>query len=49
MIRRSHLGWFNKDGGKDSIDEIVKKFKYKNGKEETLKELKAEGLIRTIN
>ncbi len=49
MIRRSHLSWFNKDGGKDSIDEIVKKFRYKNGKEETLKELKAEGLIRTIN
>jgi len=49
MIRRSHLSLFNKDGGKDSIDEIVKKFKSKNGEEETLKELKAEGLIRTVD
>ena len=48
MIRRSHLSLFNKDGGKDSIGEIVKKFKSKNGEEETLKELKAEGLIRTV-
>jgi len=34
---------------KFSIDEIVKKFKSKNGEEETIKELKAEGLIRTID
>ncbi len=45
MIRRSHLSWFNKDGGKYYIAEIAKKFKYKNAEEETLKELKAEGLI----
>ncbi len=49
MLRRSHLSWFEKEGGKASISEIAKKFKYKNGEEETLNELKAEGLIRTIN
>ncbi|MEC7926302.1 MAG: hypothetical protein VYD43_02260, partial [Actinomycetota bacterium] len=49
MIRRSHLSWFNKDGGKYYIGEIAKKFQYKNVEEETLKELKAEGLIRNNN
>ena len=45
MLRRTHLSWFNENGGKNEIGKIIGKFENKNIEKETLKELDDEGLL----
>ena len=45
MLRRTHLSWFNKNGGEKDIQEIVKNFDIDDVKTATLKELADEGLF----
>ena len=45
MLRRTHLSWFNKNGGEKDIQEIVKNFDINGVKTVTLKELADEGLF----
>ena len=50
MLRRTRLSWFNKEGGKDSLNAISEHFSNKNSiLEETLNELRAEGLTKINN
>ena len=45
MLRRTHLSWFNKNGGEKDIQEIVKNFDIDDVKTATHKELADEGLF----
>ena len=45
MLRRTHLSWFQKGGGEEELDKIIKKFDIPNIKQETIKELKRESLV----
>jgi hypothetical protein len=49
MLRRTHLSWFNENGGKNEIRNIIGKFENKNIEKETLKELDDEGLLYKNN
>ena len=49
MLRRTHLSWFNENGGKNEIGKIIGKFENKNIEKETLKELDDEGLLYKNN
>lgn len=49
MLRRTHLSWFNENGGKNEIRKIIGKFENKNIEKETLKELDDEGLLYKNN
>ena len=45
MLRRSHISWFNENGGKNEIKKIVTEFQLTDAENETLEELKNEGLL----
>ena len=50
MLRRTHISWFNEEGGKASLNAISEHFSNKNSiLEETLNELRAEGLTEINN
>tara|TARA_B100001769_G_scaffold155124_1_gene121735 strand:+ start:293 stop:586 length:294 start_codon:yes stop_codon:yes gene_type:complete len=45
MLRRTHLSWFNVNGGERDLKNIIEKFEIENIEKETLKELDDEGLL----
>jgi glycerol-3-phosphate dehydrogenase len=45
MLRRTHLSWFNANGGERDLKNIIEKFEIENIEKETLKELEDEGLL----
>ena len=45
MLRRTHLSWFNKSGGKDELLKIIKNFDMDGIEGDTLNELHDEGLL----
>ena len=45
MLRRTHISWFNENGGKNEIKKIVTEFQLTDAENETLEELKNEGLL----
>ena len=45
MLRRTHISWFNENGGKNEIKKIVTEFEFTDAENETLEELKNEGLL----
>ena len=45
MLRRTHISWFNENGGKNEIKKIVTEFELNDAENETLEELKNEGLL----
>jgi hypothetical protein len=45
MLRRTHLSWFNVNGGERDLKNIIEKFEIENIEKETLKELEDEGLL----
>ena len=49
MLRRTHLSWFNKNGGESEFLKILENFEIDNIERETLEELADEGLLKVQN
>ncbi len=45
MLRRTHIGWFNNNGGKDEFSKILQNFDLEGIEDETSEELYDEGLL----
>ena len=45
MLRRTHLSWFNENGGKDEFSKILDNFDINGIEADTLRELSEEGLL----
>ena len=44
MLRRTHLSWFQKEGGEAELDKIINNFDIPDIKQETIEELRRESL-----
>ena len=49
MLRRTHISWFNNNGGKDEFSKIIQYFDLDGIEVDTSEELYGEGLLKETN